>query len=411
MSIIYKCERCKKKFSLKGDYERHLTRKFKCKIDSHINDKIDLYICDKCSAGFTRKDCLAKHSCAPPEFIEDIHKETGTLLSQDKSKNITIIEGDKTTTINTKEINMENPTGNTMTNMANPTITNPTITNTITNTIKADIIKFINKPQKEYDLVPFGKEHIDVLTINEIGQIINSDDPISVIFEKMYINPNNINNHNLYYSDTRSKIVKVFTGKKWNDLTLRTVQIKLHENCIKFLEYIYNMFKDAFHDHEKMNKFKGRLDDIYKSKSNEDKYKNNKNSIYQVFSDRLTNNKKLGQEAWVTTKERYKSTYTPDPEEDFTHVFEDIKQDVNDIKAKMGQLQDCRDESIAILKELLTKGKVDKKFDDDLVMLIDKTFNIDHFKIIIKLLNDRKNHSKEISLDIIKNEIAKLDAI
>lgn len=73
----------------------------------------------------------------------------------------------------------------------------------------------------------------------------------------------------------------------------------------------------------------------------------------------------------------------------------------------MNNSQGIRNKLIEMIMELHNKGKIDKKFNDGVVMLVNRTFNIECLKIIqnflIEIANDKKN---VITLDTIKTEIA-----
>lgn len=72
----YECARCKKVFTLKGDYTRHLNRKIPCteqlqtvventtkeleKIEQKISVKNE---CKYCHKSFSRSDALSRHMC------------------------------------------------------------------------------------------------------------------------------------------------------------------------------------------------------------------------------------------------------------------------------------------------------------------------------------------------------------
>ena len=58
--VEYKCKKCLKIFTRKGDYDRHLMRKTPCSVKkSHT--KIITYKCKTCDKKFNRKDHFKRH--------------------------------------------------------------------------------------------------------------------------------------------------------------------------------------------------------------------------------------------------------------------------------------------------------------------------------------------------------------
>lgn len=85
----YKCTRCFKIFSLKGNYTRHINRKFPCK--KYISFKFN---CDKCGKKFSSKQALSRHfirkkPCVNNNFISN-NEYVLNLEKEIKNKNLEI---------------------------------------------------------------------------------------------------------------------------------------------------------------------------------------------------------------------------------------------------------------------------------------------------------------------------------
>jgi uncharacterized C2H2 Zn-finger protein len=85
--VGYKCKRCHKIFNMKGDYTRHINRKFLCKpVIVEKND--NQFKCKECNNSYSQKTNLYRH-------IRNKHKNNDN--NNDKSNNNIINNVDNTT--------------------------------------------------------------------------------------------------------------------------------------------------------------------------------------------------------------------------------------------------------------------------------------------------------------------------
>ena len=124
--VVYECDICFKKFTRKGDYDRHLNKKNPCQICSKIDRKIKIYKCDGCKRTFNRCDSLTRHI----EICTN-HRNTTNISTKNKT-----IENNRNT-------------------LNNGIINRSQIINGDNNTITINY------------LYPFGKDGIDDLTTPE----------------------------------------------------------------------------------------------------------------------------------------------------------------------------------------------------------------------------------------------------
>ncbi len=215
--VIYTCDRCKKQFNQKCNYNDHVNRKILC--DIVIENKEcdnDEFYCNICNKYFSRSDALKRH-----------------LKSQLHKKN-------KSTQINN-----------------NSTKTN----NGIINQIIGDKNVVINN-KNYYFISPFGQEEIDDLTTEEKFAIFLSDDnPIIMIIVKTNLSQQKIQYHNIGYTNLNSGYGFIFNGESWEKKEIDSIMNDLLNSKRKDLLRIYTEIKDFLSENDSKN-IENKLDNV-----------------------------------------------------------------------------------------------------------------------------------------------------
>jgi hypothetical protein len=224
--VLYICNKCNKNFSRKQSYEIHINRKIPCIPENNINKIINLEDNTKyLEENITNLEKNTKYLEENIKKLEENNKqyEENNKELTEKNKlyedNIKQLE-DKIIEIEQKNIILEseNKTLNNLVSKClenNKTIkTNNTTTNN-NNTTTNNTINNIN-----VNLVPFGMENLDDLTLEEKTNILNSGFLCSVVCtKKINCNPRLPQYHNISFTNLRSNDAKIYD----KDKTWRTV--------------------------------------------------------------------------------------------------------------------------------------------------------------------------------------------
>ena len=255
---MYECDKCKKEFKKKPDYERHKNRKFPC--------KQQIYICNDCNTEFTYKSALMRHQksrCSNDKYEEvvlcknnednDVNK-IEELLREFKStkQKMRIIEGKITDIVKTHNIDLSDEfTQNKTTNVQN------NITNNITNNTQNNSINIINVINTDKSKIrKFGEEDLSYITNEEYLDILGKGfrSPHELV-EYIHFNKNQPQNHNVYISNLRSNIARVHDGKKWIIQPLNeTIDQLIDDNTDRLLEAFDKLGEEL--EEKKKKKFK-----------------------------------------------------------------------------------------------------------------------------------------------------------
>ena len=209
--VLYICNKCNKNFSRKQSYEIHINRKIPCIPENNINKIINLedntkYLeennkqYEESNKELTEKNKLYEDKIKQLEDkIKELEDRNKELESENKTLNNLVSKCFK----NNKTIKTNNTTNNNNTTTNN---NNTTTNNTINN---------IN-----VNLVPFGMENLDDLTLEEKTNILNSGFLCSVVCtKKINCNPRLPQYHNISFTNLRSNDAKIYD----KDKTWRTV--------------------------------------------------------------------------------------------------------------------------------------------------------------------------------------------
>jgi uncharacterized C2H2 Zn-finger protein len=213
--VSYKCEKCNKEFNQKSNYIKHINRKNTC---ISVDNNIIIYKCEKCNKEFNHKTSYLYH-------INKINSCNDINL-QEKCNNLEIelfnLKKDFELLVNkNKELENENELYKNLVDKClinNKTKNNKTIKNSNNNTTNNTMNNTINNIN--VNLVPFGMENLDDLTLEEKTNILNSGFLCYVVCtKKINCNPRLPQYHNISFTNLRSNDAKIYD----KDKTWRTV--------------------------------------------------------------------------------------------------------------------------------------------------------------------------------------------
>jgi len=213
--VEYKCKKCRKVFSNKTDYERHLNRKTECN-GSKTNKKVKTVKCNNCKKKLSRKDALIRH------------------LRTCKKKN--------------KEVIMEK-INNGVENKIDIEGNNNKIENKITNTTNNITINM-------------GPD----CSMEDLKKILKSGNLFEGIILVINFNPEKPQHHGMYWEDTKSAYGKIYENDKWVTKKINEIMEKLLDAKVEDLNMILNEMEDFLND-KTVKKIKETLETVDFSKS------------------------------------------------------------------------------------------------------------------------------------------------
>lgn len=372
--VIYTCDRCKKNFNKKYDYDNHVDKKIPCIINSKINKNIKkLFFCDICNKHFNRSDVLKKH------LKTLTHNNNKIRLNYKINKNIinkNIINGNKNDITNFNNNGSGNINGN---------------NNNVT----------INK--NYYFISPFGQEEINKLTIAEkLSTLLSPENPIVKIVLVTNLDPNKPEYHNVGYTDLKSGYGIIFNGKSWekkdigatinelvrskkNDLFKLYLELDpyLSEADSKIikekLQRVENIVEPKIHFHVQSNK--------KMLKNLKTHFYNNRDLVYDAIDKSgasIIGSQNHNAEPWLD------------------------KYDLDDIDKKINQRK-LETEKISIKKELAlyVLDKINNINHEILRDIIKETMDINVINVINRLLTKSYCLNENLDESIIKKQIKK----
>ena len=180
--VLYTCKKCNKEFNNKHNFVYHINRKFPCIYDEVNDIKIDIK---------TDNNKIIELEQKNKELEEQ------NIILQNENKKINELYKNLLEKFVEKNIN------NISKNNCNNTTNNTTNNNTI-----------------NFNLVPFGMENLDDLTLEEKTNILNSGFLSSVVCtKKINCNPRLPQYHNISFTNLRSNDAKIYD----KDKTWRTI--------------------------------------------------------------------------------------------------------------------------------------------------------------------------------------------
>jgi len=192
--VVYKCERCGKKFSLKGDYVKHLNRKYPCIKNIDLNDKLDNLI-------------QANKQMA--DKIDRMEKDFKVIRNKDTKHG-----GVSNNTHNGDMINIDNSTN-------------------VNNNIQVNVIAF-------------GKEDTSFLTQKQRDRLVLQGlKSIKGYVELVHCNEDKPEYRNICVTNRKNMngSILVYNGKKWMLCDQNYID-DLRDRGIEFIEDEYENFKN-----------------------------------------------------------------------------------------------------------------------------------------------------------------------
>jgi len=257
--VEYECERCKKKFSHKNDYEKHQNRKTLCKKVPEKNDQEQVVL--MLSAITEKLQCIDKMQ----DTIDCLTKE------------IEILKSDS---INNKSNVSKEPD--------NYCTVNGTIANTVNNNI-------INNTVNNNIVISFGKETDDFLTDENIKEVLLSRASVQKYIKLVYCNNNKPENKNIYISNSRDMngSIYVLVDTQWELSTNKIIDL-LRSKGIDFVCRNYNDYEEKFNKQKNDNselKMINALGIKFKKCLGDDVNNKFRNNISEEIKIALFNNK------------------------------------------------------------------------------------------------------------------------
>lgn len=221
----YTCERCQIKFEHKGNFDRHLNRKYKCKKKTY-NSKTSKKIynkCTHCEKNFSRKDSLNRHLKTCKEKIKNISN------SKIKKSN----KGVKNKGDGNKIINNSN---------------NKTIKKT-----------YINNP---IILVAFCKDGVKCIDPDTFDKLMKSkNNMIETLIKDTNLNPKKPEHHNVYYGDLKSSYGEIYENNKWIKMKINEILDTLIETKVSNLNNYLDKMKNYLNE-ETRNKIRETIESM-----------------------------------------------------------------------------------------------------------------------------------------------------
>jgi hypothetical protein len=374
--VVYKCERCKKKFDSRSAYDRHLERKILCLIkedivDEEIEKKNYCEICDK---PFSRSDILKRHEKTKLHqrllLLKETNQTKNNDINQPKNNNINLIKNN-----DTKQIMHD----------------------------KNDIIN-------NYQFIsPFGNEEIDELTPEEkLNIFLSKINPIIEITLMTNLNPSMFKYHNIGFKDIRSGWGLIYNNKTWQKKDIQRIMNELLRSKKRDLLKIHDEIRECLSE---------ELNDIIQDKLYEiEKIIDGREKYYYGFRIKLiaklkyefTIKKHLVEEAikksgnQIIDNYRTKTNEIPKPVLKKGYTMERFIKEINQKKELFKKIYINKEIAMDLLQRL---DIINKDEIQSIEKLIDQTKDMDTLNIIIRSLNKAYCCHNELNSKILENKI------
>jgi len=223
----------------------HINKIIPCIIKSNAtktSNKEMTFVCEHCEMLFTRNDNLKRH-------ILKKHSES-TQIDNSKNHSETIQNN------NTSDI-MNNVNGE-QRDIAIKNINNKNVYN-----------KNINNIQNNFFIVPFGKDGIDCLTVDEQKEILTGKtNPFEKILLSVNLNKEKPTHHNVGFPSLKDGHGIIYDGEEWLYERIAVILLEILNYKEKDLMQIYENIKDQL-TNEQVEIAMSRLNDCSRIKMNE----------------------------------------------------------------------------------------------------------------------------------------------
>jgi hypothetical protein len=274
--VLYTCDKCKKEFYQKSNYDKHLQRKLPCiqtttfqppiptitpptfKKEVNNNEQKSKLQCNYCKKLYARVDVLNKHinggHCKVKKENDNNLEQLLTAMTKKLEKMDTIVQELKTENAQYKQL-----------------ITNQN------NIQQQNNIEHLNNQTNNYNMNihAYGKENKSVITDDDYKKILDKGfKAVESHVEQLHFNPNQPENQNIYISNIQKDYVLIYDGEKWNIEPRNDVLEKMYYDNADTLEQKFRQlfkvlpqstvrkferFINSRDDDETMNAIKERL--------------------------------------------------------------------------------------------------------------------------------------------------------
>jgi len=280
----FKCPNCLKKFNRKSNYERHLNRKYPCKIVinstcSNSKDGIPIpkveyiennNICNFCNRIYSTNFNLNKHlkKCKIKKE-EELKQKLFDLLMKEQNKKI-----DEQNLFMKQQIDI-------LQNQLK-------VKNNIKNNIKNNNINNINSNNKTINILAYNKTDLSHITDKDFEYIMKRCNMcVPRLIEKTHYDPKRPENKNIFISNLRDRYVMQWNNKRW-DLKNRDEALNdMYENGACVLEDKIETWEDNKYQYDPI-----AVQKFYKFLDNKEKDEI-KNKIKEEIKLILYNNRQL----------------------------------------------------------------------------------------------------------------------
>lgn len=213
-------------------YDDYINRVKPCKLKLKSSDEEKTFTCEHCKSSFSRDDNLKRH-------IQTVHSD---VIQNDNT-------GDIINNVNGKQRDI--------------TIKNTNNKNTNTNN------KNINNIQNAFFIVPFGKDGIDCLTLDEQKEILTGNiNPFEKILLTVNLNKDKPVHHNVGFPSLKDGHGIIYDGEEWLYERIAVILLEILDSKEKDLMQIYENIKDQLTD-EQVEIAMSRLKDCSRIKMDE----------------------------------------------------------------------------------------------------------------------------------------------
>jgi len=264
---MFYCDKCETSFEKKYLLTRHLKRKTDCykpeKLIEKYEDKIKYIddeikkltefsirsntICRFCKETFFKKGNMERHLEHNCVIKKNLLKEKNEYIEKKNKYQNDINNSNKDTLIDILNEKIENMKKEIDTLRNNKNNTTNNITNNTTNNIT------INNNNLNININSFGKENLDHISEADYKKYLNSFfKGLSNLIEKVHFDENVPENHNISFTNMRSKYINVYVDNNW-------VLKDKNEIVDKIISKKYDLLNDKFEELKENNKLTNKI--------------------------------------------------------------------------------------------------------------------------------------------------------